>query len=338
MRMMISTRLRTGILGCGSFAPQHARVLMELSDQVELAAVCDRHLDRAERLSRDFTGGSAAVYTSPQELIERAKLDILVVTLPPYGHSGEVEMAARHGIHLLIEKPIALSSEAAWRMVAAAEEAGVRTQVGFKFRFGAAVEALKEKLQSGEAGRPGLFSARYFANALHSPWWRIREKSGGQLFEQGIHMLDLARYLMGETAAVYCRQENLFHQDVPDYTSEDVSATVISFQNGSLGVVYVTNGAIPNRWINDYRFVAQYLTAEFSDSNHADFFMTAVPTSTPLAIRSDRDILKAQMIDLIDAIRSGGETRTPIREGALSLDLAIAAIHSAQTRAEVCLE
>jgi predicted dehydrogenase len=330
-------RLRAGILGCGSFAQQHARTLLGLSDQAMLVACCDRHPERAARLSQQFTGGAAAVYTDPRALVERAGLDLLVISLPPYGHAGEVELAAQQGIHLLVEKPIALSSERAWRMVAAAEGAGIKTQVGFKFRFGAAVEALKALIEAGETGRVGLFSARYFANALHAPWWRAREKSGGQLVEQGIHLLDLARFLVGEASTVYSRQENLFHQATPGYTSEDTSATVVAFKNNALGVIYVTNGAIPNRWINDYRLVSQNLTADFSDANHATFHFTAGPTRAPLTIASDRDLLRHQLLDLIAAIRTNGETRTPIREGALALDLALGALESAQTHAEVRL-
>ena len=330
-------RLRAGILGCGRFARQHARTLLKLRDEVDLVAVCDRHPERASELSQEFTAGQAAVYSDHRALIARAGLEVLVITLPPYGHGDEVELAARQGVHLLIEKPIALTSEAAWGMVAAAEAAGIKTQVGFKLRFGAAVEDLKSRLESGEAGRPGLFSARYFANSLHAPWWRAREKSGGQLVEQGIHLLDLARYLFGEPAAVYSRQENLFHRETPGYTSEDVSATVISFQNGAIGVVCATNGAIPERWISDYRLVAGRLTADFSDANHATFHFTAEPGREPLVIAEERDLLKRQMQDLIEAIRSGGETRTPIREGARSLDLALRARQSAGTQAEVRL-
>lgn len=333
----MSKILRLGILGCGSYARQHARVLQALGDQVTLAACSDRHPERAAALSMEFTGGNAAVFTSHQDLIQQAGLDLLVITLPPYGHQDEVALAAEKGLHLLVEKPIALSSAAAWQMVAAAEAAGICTQVGFKFRFGAAIEQVKARLASGEAGRPGLFSARYFANALHAPWWRAREKSGGQLVEQAIHLLDLARYLMGEPVAVYSRQENLFHQDVPGYTIEDVSATVISFANGGLGVINATNAAIPNRWIHDYRLVAQNLTAEFSGPNQAVLYFTAEADRKPVEVSSRRDVLEAQMLDLLQAIRSAGQTRTPLREGALSLDLALKANESARTHAEVRL-
>jgi predicted dehydrogenase len=230
-----------------------------------------------------------------------------------------------------------LTSEHGWQMVRAAEEAGIVTQVGFMFRFGEAIERLKGLIDSGKAGPLGLMSARYFCNALHAPWWRRRELSGGQLVEQVIHMVDLMRFLMGEAATAYSRQENLFHREVEDYTVEDVSATVFGFPRGGLGVIYASNGAIPGRWINDYRVVAKNLTAEFTDSNHATFHYTAEPGRPPEVIASDRDIYLAEMQDFLHAIRTGRPARTPLREGAKSLDLALAATRSAQTRSEVRL-
>ncbi|MGH2520903.1 MAG: Gfo/Idh/MocA family oxidoreductase [Anaerolineales bacterium] len=180
-------------------------------------------------------------------------------------------------------------------------------------------------------------SARYFCNALHAPWWRSREKSGGQFVEQIIHMVDLQRYLLGEAVSVFSRQENLFHRDLPDYTVEDVSVTVLSYRDGALGVIYATNGAIPNRWINDYRVVTQKLTAEFANSNNATFHFTAIPGNPPKVIASLRNIYLSELTDLLDAIRTGRETRTPLREGALSLDLALAARRSAEERREIFL-
>lgn len=331
------TPLRVGILGCGSFAHRHAQILAALPEQAELVAFCDRTEAKAQAYAGQYTGGRAAVFTDHVRMLDRARLDLLVVVVPPYGHTDEVEQAAARGVHLLVEKPIALTSEQGWRMVEAAEQAGIKTQVGFMYRFGAAVEQLKALIDSGEAGRPGLISARYFCNALHADWWRMREKSGGQLVEQAIHLFDLLRFLFGEAAAVYSRQENLFHTDVPGYTAEDTSATVVSFRNGALGVVYATNGAIPGKWINDYRVVTRNLTAEFANANRAVFTFTAEPDREPLAIDSDRDFRLAQMQDLLDAIRTGGETRTPLREGAKTLDLVLAAARSNQLRAEVAL-
>ncbi|RPI31172.1 MAG: gfo/Idh/MocA family oxidoreductase [Chloroflexota bacterium] len=330
-------RLRTALLGCGTFAHRHAQNLTSLESDIDLVAFCDCNEEKAQAYSQQYCRGEANIYTDHHDLLDREELDLLVVTLPPYGHSDEVELAAQRGVHLLMEKPIALTSEHAWRMVAAVEAAGIKTQAGFMFRFGEAVEQLKVYLQSGEAGRPGLMSARYFCNSLHAPWWRSREKSGGQLVEQVIHMVDLMRYLLGEPTSVYSRQENLFHQSMPDYTIEDVSVSVFGFQSGAMGVIYATNGAIPNRWINDYRFVAERLTAEFTNANSATFHFTAGQAAEPQVIAGQRNVHLCELQDLIHAIHEGGETRTPLREGARSLDAALAARRSAEMHCELNL-
>lgn len=331
------TPLRVGILGCGSFAHQHAQRLAALPEQAELVAFCDRNDWKARAYADQYTAGRAPVFTDYMQMLDRAALDLLAIVLPPYGHTDEVEQAAARGVHLLIEKPIALTSEQGWRMVEAAEQAGIKTQVGFMYRFGAAVEQLKALIESGAAGRPGLMTARYFCNALHADWWRVREKSGGQLVEQAIHLVDLLRYLLGDAASVYSRQENLFHQEMADYTAEDTSVTVVSFRSGALGVVCATNGAIPGKWISDYRVVAQKLTADFTSANQATFTFTAEPERAPLVIVSEKDFRLALVQDLLTAIRTGGETRIPLREGAKTLDLVLAAVRSNAQRGEVAL-
>jgi predicted dehydrogenase len=330
-------RLRTAILGCGGFAHRHARNLAQLENDFELVAFCNRTLEKAEDFSQQYTNGQAPVFSDHHQMFDQVPLDVVIICLPPYAHSDEVELAAKRGTHVFIEKPVALTSEQGWQMARAAEGAGIVTQVGFMFRFGEAIEHLKGLIDLGEAGPVGLMSARYFCNSLHSPWWRKRDLSGGQLVEQVIHMVDLMRFLMGDAMTAYSRQENLFHQDVDDYTVEDVSATVFSFQKGALGLIYATNGAIPNRWINDYRVVSRNLTVEFTDANHATFHHTAEPNRPPEVIASDRDIYLAELQDFLTAIRTGRPTRTSLREGAKSLDLALAATRSAQTKSEVVL-
>jgi predicted dehydrogenase len=331
------TQLRTAILGCGNFAHKHAKILAALPDEIDLVAFSSRTETDAHAFSAQYTNGRAPTFTNHHRMLDQVGLDLLVICLPPYAHSDEVERAAERGIHVFIEKPIALTSDHAWRMVEAAENVGIKTQVGFMFRFGEAVERVKELLDSGAAGPPGLMSARYFCNSLHAPWWREREKSGGQLVEQVIHMIDLLRYLMGEPVTVYGRQSNLFHRDVPNYTIEDVSATIFGFASGAMGVIYATNGAIPGRWINDYRLVAQRLVADFSNANNATMTFTDDQDRPPLTIASERDYYAAEWRDLLDAIHHNGETRTPIREGAKTLDLALAATRSAISEMSVDL-
>jgi predicted dehydrogenase len=328
--------MRLGIIGCGDVAGRHAATINSVGGELEITALCDRTKAKAEAFAAKHAP-NAAIYTDHRRLFDEVTLDLIVICLPPFAHTDEVERAAASGIHLLMEKPIALDHEQAWRMVEAVEQAGIKAQIGFQFRFGEAIERFKMLQAEGKTGGIALMNGRYFCNALHAPWWRDREKSGGQVIEQAIHLFDLMRHFMGEPVAVYSRQENLFHQETPGYTSEDTSATVVSFRDGGIGVITATNNAIPGKWIGDYRVVAQRVTADFTSANAATFTHTDQPDHLVTTIDSQRDFRRAQLLDLLDAIKTGGATRTPMRDGAAILDLVLAARRSAETRQEIAL-
>jgi predicted dehydrogenase len=331
------TTLKTGLIGCGKFANTHLVNLVAMPEKFEIAAFCDIVIENAEKYAQKYSGGKAAIFSDYHRMFDQTPLDLVLVCLPPYGHKDEVETAAEHGVNILIEKPIALTSEHAWKMVKAVEKAGVKSQVGFMFRFGAAIDKLKSMIMDGTAGPVGLMSARYFCNALHASWWRMREKSGGQITEQVIHMVDLMRYLMGDPQTVFSVQNNLFHKDVENYSIEDTSGTVIEFQHGGVGVIFASNNAIPGKWINDYHIVTKNLTAEFVDANNATFTHTAGGEAKTERISSSDNYYLLEILDLYRAITENTTTRTPIQEGALSLELALAITHSAMTKKPVHL-
>jgi predicted dehydrogenase len=328
-------KIKLAVFGCGGFARRQQAPNLAALPEVSLIACCDQERANAETLSQAVTAGQARVYTDYVTMLDRAKPDAVYIALPPHAHADEVPQAARRGIHVFIEKPIALDMDTAWRMVDAAEQADIVTQVDFQFRFGAAVEHVVQHIASGEAGQPGLMLARYFCNSLHAPWWRQKDKSGGQLVEQVIHMIDLLRYFLGQPVAVVSRQANLFHQQVPDYTVEDVSGTVVSFQNGALGVIAATNGAIPGQWINQYYLVTRHLTADFADANHATIAYTAETPPRIEEFGAEHNPWAAVAADFVAAIVENRPARVPLREGALTLELALAAAASAERRAEV---
>jgi predicted dehydrogenase len=151
-------------------------------------------------------------------------------------------------------------------------------------------------------------------------------------------MVDLMRFLMGSPKTVFSVQNNLFHKDVENYTIEDTSGTVLEFQDGGIGVIYASNNAIPGKWINDYHIVTEKMTAKFNDSNNAEFIYTTEPDLRKEVISSDENLYVREVLDLYNGILSNVPTRTPIREGALSLDLALAISKSALTKSPVYLE
>ncbi|MEM2931172.1 MAG: Gfo/Idh/MocA family oxidoreductase [Thermoproteota archaeon] len=328
---------RIGLIGCGGIANAHMQVLSNIRE-VQLVSFCDIVEDKAKEFNFKYGKGNATVYSDFSRMLEKEKLDIVYVCLPPFAHSNEVELAAENGVHVFIEKPIALDMGKAKSMVDAAKRYGIKTQVGFQLRFGAAVEYFRRMIEQGEAGPVGLFLAKYYCNSLHSPWWRDRSKSGGQVVEQIIHLYDLSRFIAGEPQSVYCKMDNLFHKDVEGYTVEDVSTSILRFKNGGLGVISATNFAIPNKWLHELNIVSRNLTVFFTDANNAVFTPTNKNWEEQITVASRKNLSEAVSLDFLNAIKRDASTRNPIEEGARSLNLVLSARRSAEENREIIVE
>ena len=321
--------LRVALLGCGGIAARHAGAVGTLSGRMNLVACVGRDPERTAAFAGEHGGEP---FVDLDRMIDSCAPDLLIATLPPYARGGEIEHAAARGLHLLVEKPIALDLDAADRMVEAVETAGVVAAIGFMYRFGHAVLRWREL----DPGPVGLYSGGYHCNSLHAHWWRKRAQSGGQILEQAIHQIDLIRHLVGEPDAVYARYANLFHRTVPDYDVEDVSATIFSWSDGRIAALCASNIAVPGVWHKDWSIMAERMTGRFTSWNEA------VVTTTQGEIRSevianDSDPFVAQLADIADAVAKKRRPYIPLMEGAKTLRLALAAIQSAREGRELGL-
>ncbi len=319
--------LRVGILGPGGIAARHATALSSSGLQMQLVAVCGRDATKTGAFAAKHGG---VAYTDFERMLGEARLDLLIVALPPFAHEGQVEAAAAAGVNLLVEKPIALSNERADAMVAAS--ANVTAACGFMYRFGAAVE----HWDAADAGQALHFSGSFHSNALHADWWRSREKGGGQMVEQLVHIIDLARHSLGMPQTVYARAANLRHRDVPGYDSEDVSAILLGYDDGRIGVLHASNAAIPGRWMKGWQIVAAKMTGIFTDMNNAELVRTEGEAVSE-KVASDRDVFVTQLADVVAAIRDKRAPKVPLSDGADSLRIALAARQSADERREIAL-
>jgi predicted dehydrogenase len=322
--------VRVGLLGTGGIGARHAEALAKVED-TELVACCGRDPDKAQ----DFAAPRGAVpYTDFERMLAMEQLDLLIVALPPYAHDGQVEAAARVGVNLLVEKPIALSAARAQGMVEAST--AVVAACGFMYRFGAAVRHWQDLVDTGATGRIAHFSGSFHCNALHAPWWRDREKSGGQMVEQLIHLVDLARVNLGMPRSVFASASRFGHGDVPNYTSEDVSALILTYDNGAVGVLHASNMAIPGRWDKQWQVIGENMVARFSDWNSAEFTDTR-PGGNTERVDAAIDPFVAQLEDVVDAIKAGRPPRVPLADGAATLRIALAARQSADEKREILL-
>ena len=323
------TRLRVGLLGCGNIGARHAGAVRALSDELKLIACCGRDAERTQAFAAQH-GGTA--FTDFEHMLAESRLDLLIVALPPAAHAGEVERAAARGINLLVEKPIALDDDRAAAMVAAVEATGVTAAVGFMYRFGEAVA----RWQAVDTGRVGMFAGSYHCKALHAPWWRDKARSGGQLVEQVIHLVDLVRLLMGEPDSVYARAANLFHRDTPGYDIEDVSAIVFGWDDGRIATLNASNIAVPGKWHKDWALFAERMTGRFTGWNDAVLTRSAGEAAEEI-VAASTDVFVAQLADVAAAIRDRRPPRAPLSEGAATLRLALAARRSAEEGRELRL-
>ena len=325
-------RLRVGLLGCGGIGARHAAAVGVLKDEMQLVGCCGRSDSKTQEFAARF---GAAPFTDLRRMLD-SQVDLLIVALPPFAHTGQVEQAVAAGTHALVEKPIALDMTRAHSMVDAAAKAGVVAACGFMYRFGAAVQRWDAAAHSGEAGRVGLFTGQFHCNALHADWWRERAKSGGQMVEQLIHIVDLARHQLGEPQSVYARVANFFHRDVAGYDSDDVSAIVLGYGDGRIGVLNATNGAVPGQWSKLWQIVAERMSGRFTGWNTATLTHTlGVPRTEE--IDEQTDVFVAQLADVAAAIRDRRPPAVPLSDGASTLRIVLAARQSATEGREITL-
>lgn len=323
-------KINVGILGAGGMGRIHGKNLAQI-DGARVAAVCDTDSEKAGKLAGEL---GADAFSGFDEMLDRKKLDALYILLPPYAHSGQFERAAERGIHIFIEKPIAIRSERGRSMADAARKAGIRTQVGFHMRYGTAVRKLRGMIDSGQAGRPVLFNGRYQCNSLHTPWWIDVNRCGGQIFEQAIHVYDLCRYLFGHPKAVAGFMGNVCHAGVPGYTVEDVSASVSTFTTGAQAAITATNCSVPGRWDAFFDVTFQNVSAFFRSPDEAEFHYIDKDHERVEYFKQEVDQKLLEDRDFIDLVRTGKPSACPVDEGLRSLYYVEAALSSAKLDGE----
>ncbi len=320
--------LRVGLLGAGGIGARHADALNEV-DGLELIACCGRDIDR----TREFAGPrDTAAYTDYETMLANERLDLMIVALPPFAHDGQVELAGKAGVHLLVEKPIALDQDRAEDMIAATHD--VVAACGFMYRFGSAVEKWDKLVTSGATGRIGHFSGSFHCNALHARWWHDRARSGGQMVEQLIHIVDLARVNLGMPRSVFASASRFGHADMPDYTADDVSAMILTYDTGAVGVLHASNMAAPGRWAKQWQVLGEKKSATFTDWNDGEI-TTIGPEVSHERVAIDVDPFVAQLRDVRDAIIDNRPPRVLLQDGADSLRIVLAARQSADEGREI---
>ena len=229
--MTSEPELRGALIGCGFFAQNHLHAWRDIGG-VRLVAVCDNDLQKARKASADF--GVLQAYGEAVELFERERLDFvdIVTTMP--SHRALVELAARHRVPVIVQKPFAPTWGDCLAMVQACREAGVPLMVHENFRFQAPMLAVQRVLRSGAIGTPtfGRISFRTGYD-IYAGQPYLANEGRFILLDLGVHVLDLARVFLGEVETVQCQTQSVR----PGLRGEDMATVLLRHANGATSVV-----------------------------------------------------------------------------------------------------
>ena len=255
--------LRAAVIGVGTMGKHHARLYANM-DGIELVGVADPDpAARAQVAGRYHTRGFADYRT----MLEAERPDIVSLAVPTRLHYPLASDLIERGIHVLVEKPIALTVEEGQSLVEQARARGVKLGVGHVERFNPAVTALKERLDRGELGQVFQISARRISG------FPPHVKDIGVVLDLATHDLDVMRYLIGaEVARVSTEIAWPMGR-----ANEDVLCGMLRFENGVIGLLHV-NWLSPIKirelMVNGERgmFVVNYLMQElcFYENGYQD--------------------------------------------------------------------
>ncbi len=235
--------LRVGFIGGGGITGTHALAAADCPD-LEIAAFCGTNPEKTAALVAEH-GGEA--FERIEDMLARADVDLVVIGSPSGLHAEQGLAAVARGVHVLVEKPIDVTTERADALIAAAEGADVRLGVLFQDRLKPGLARLKDAVDSGALGRPLLASARvkwhrpteYYADSR----WRgtLGLDGGAALINQGIHTVDLLLWLLGEVASVRA----LTATGVHPIEGEDIALALLEFRSGAVATLEATTCAWP---------------------------------------------------------------------------------------------
>ena len=318
--------MRVAVIGVGGIGRTHVQNLSGLGE-ADLVAIADLDMERARKVQDEFS--IPGVYSDYREMMDGASPDGVFICTPPSVHLGPVRAACERDIAVFVEKPLDCDISAARESVEACRSAGVVNQIGYHWRFNEGrAEARRALLERG--GSLGMFEGKWWGGIYNVPWWIRRESSGGQITEQTTHIFDQARWLMGDVESIQALLATRINTGIEGYDIEDVSAVLMKFRSGAIGVVTSTNASIG--FEVGVKVVAERVKySDFSDrivlswEDHEDEF------------RGERNPYEAEEAAFIRAVGVGEPSPVDLEEGYKSLELSLGAVKSSQAGERVNL-
>jgi UDP-N-acetyl-2-amino-2-deoxyglucuronate dehydrogenase len=333
---------RLALVGCGRISRNHFDAVAKV-EGLELVAVCDAAEERA-RAAGEAQG--VPWFTQYDAMLRESGCDVVAICTPSGLHPAHGIAAARAGKHVVSEKPMAISLDAADALVQACDDAGVHLFVVKQNRLNAPVQLLKRAVDRGRFGR------LYMANCTvlwtrpqdyydQAPWRGTWEFDGGAFMNQASHYVDLVQWLMGPVESVVAKTATLARR----IEAEDSGAAVMRFRSGALGVMQVTMLTYPRNLEGSITLLGERGTVkvggtavnrieawQFADYDDDDRLVEQANTNPPNVYGFGHE---AYYRNVVAVLRGQAPAETDGRAGRKSLELILGIYEAARTGREV---
>ncbi len=320
--------------GAGYIANIHAQATQN-QPGVELAAVVEKFSDKSKSFADKF--GLKCCYTSVEELLNEGGVDALVICTPNFLHAPQAIAALEAGVHVMVEKPMAMNVAEAEAMKAASQKSGASLMVAHCWRFDEDVLWLKE--QAGKLGK--IIRTKGYGVHTHwgpSGWFTQKEYAGGgAMADMGIHALDTARFLLGDPqpVSVYARIGTYYK----DFDVDDTGVILVNWDNGATS--YIESG-----WWQPHSDGPEAATQLYGTQGFGQLFPTRLEIPNmeeekldlidpgfefPRAEHCPQSMYNAQMAYFIKCIQAGKIPVPGGMEGLVNMQVIDAAYESTRT-------
>ncbi|MEY8426710.1 Gfo/Idh/MocA family oxidoreductase [Lachnospiraceae bacterium 46-15] len=241
--------MKYALIGCGRISTNHVKAV--INNKLEFAAVCDivpEHMEAVLEKNGLQNDSSIKRYTDYKRMIEEIRPELVGIATESGLHAEIALYCIEHGIHVIIEKPMAMNMSDANEIVRRSEEKGVKVSACHQNRFNVAVQEMRKALEQGRFGKisHGSIHVRWNRGKAYyeqAPWRGTWAQDGGALMNQCIHGIDLLRWMMGnEVEEVYGATRQQLH---PYLEAEDIGMAVVKFKNGAIGTIEGTTNVYP---------------------------------------------------------------------------------------------
>lgn len=325
--MQSQRTLKVAVIGTGGISAAHFKSLETLK-RTELVGVCDVAPGRAETVARERGGRP---YTDYPQMLDKEKPEAVLLLTPQMVRLEPIQACAERGIPMFIEKPPAKDLPTAWAALAAIRKANLLTSVGFVFRYRKTMDRAKQLLK----GRTiHLVRSNYYAPMMlnisaYKPFYFLKEGGGGLVVDQAIHILDLARYVVGdEVTEVQGVGSNLHLAKSKTVTTEENISLNLRFQRGTVGS-HVHSWAF-HRWLVEFEIVSPEARLLFDLAANT---MTGTVDGMKVEYAPGDDAYQEELSQFLCAVATGDRSlvRSTYEDSVKSFAMCIAASDSLES-------